>query len=319
MSPRRLVVAFLLLLASAPPVRGDFDAGRAAFDQGDYAAAFKAWEPLAKAGDARAQLGLGTLYESGRGVSAADIALAVKWYNAAAERGLAGARNNLGVLFATGRGVPIDPVTACELWRDAAAANYAPAEFNLALAHERGFGVPQDAETAARFYASAGNHGLADAAFAISELYRTGSGVPEHAELAAQWAEVARQLGSPLERRTTFLSVLPPAAGAEPAAPAAAISPAPPATDAAGRYAVQLASLNSEADAVRRGQDLKSRYPDLLTQAEMLLRRVDLGGSKGVWYRVLAGPFAKRADAAALCERLKSAPDPADCLVTQAF
>ena len=320
---------YLLLLVLALPARGDFDAGRAAFDKGDYAAAFKAWEPLAKAGDGRAQLGVATLYESGQGVPAADVSLALKWYRAAAERGVAGARNNLGVLLATGRGAPIDPRAACDLWRDAAAKGYAPAEFNLALAHERGFGVPQDLETAARLYASAGNHGLAEAAFAISEMYRIGRGVPEHAELAAKWAEAARQLGSDMKPRTTFLAVLPPVTAAPapaPAAPAVAeptvAAPAPTtpatATDARGKFVVQLASLNSEADAKRRGQDLKSRYPDILTQPELLVRRVDLGGTKGVWYRVLAGPFATRADAAALCARLKSAPEPADCLVTSA-
>lgn len=315
----------LLLLVLAVPARGDFDAGRAAFDKGDYAAAFKQWEPLAKAGDGRAQLGVATLYESGQGVPAADVSLALKWYRAAAERGVAGARNNLGVLLATGRGAPIDPRRACDLWRDAAAKGYAPAEFNLALAHERGFGVPQDLETAARLYASAGNHGLAEAAFAIAEMYRTGRGVPEHAELAAKWAQAARELGSDMKPRTTFLAVLPPATAAPAPAPPAVTeptvaTPAPsaPSTDVQGKFAVQLASLNSEADAKRRGQDLKSRYADILTQPELLVRRVDLGGTKGVKFRVLAGPFATRADAAALCARLKSAPEPTDCLVTRA-
>lgn len=321
---RRLYIVCLMVAAMSCPARADFESGRADFDKGDYAAAFKTWEPLAKAGDGRAQLGLGTLYESGQGVPAVDVNLALKWYRAAAERGVPGARNNLGVLLANGHGTPIDPRAACELWRDAASKGYAPAEFNLALAHERGFGVPQDLEAAARLYASAGNHGLADAAFAISEMYRTGRGVPEHAELAAKWAEAARALGSDLKPRSTFLAVLPPAA--TPAAPAAAASavtaptvasPAPT-TDASGAYAVQLASLNSEADATRRGKDLKSRYADILTQPDLLVRRVDLGGTKGVWYRVLAGPFATRADAAALCARLKSSPEPADCLVTRA-
>jgi hypothetical protein len=43
--------------------------GVAAYRAGDYATAFALWEPLAEAGDARAQFHLGALYYEGRGVA----------------------------------------------------------------------------------------------------------------------------------------------------------------------------------------------------------------------------------------------------------
>ncbi|MGE0119620.1 MAG: SPOR domain-containing protein [Dongiaceae bacterium] len=318
----------MTLLAGAFPARADFAAGNDAFARGDYDTAFREWAPLAKTGDARAQLGLGALYESGQGVPAPDLAQAVAWYRAAAAQGLPAAQNNLAILYADGRGVPRNPVMAGELWQAAAAAGHPLAQFNLALAFERGVGVARDYYDAARWYAEAGNSGQADAAFALSEMYRTGRGIPRHAELARLWHEAAQQLGGSLKLRQDFIAVLPPrhAVAAKPAAPAAQPTAPPtppeaepaagplPAADPAGAFAVQLASLPSEAEAAAAGGGLKARYPDLLGAVALQVRRADLG-DKGIWYRVLAGPFAARKAATDLCARLHAAATPADCLV----
>jgi cell division septation protein DedD len=314
-----------VFVASVPPARADYAAGAAAYDAGDYAAAMREWAPLAEAGDARAQLALGTLYESGRGVPAVDLGQAVVWYRAAAAQGFPAGQNNLALLYSTGRGVPRNPVMAAELWHTAAAAGHPQAQFNLALAYERGFGVPRDYDAAARWYAEAGNRGVADAAFALSELYRTGRGVPQHDELARLWLAVARKLGSPLAVREDFSPATPtgkatPPSAAAPEAPAKAAAVAPaaesaPSADAAGGgFAVQLASLSSESEAIRAGGTLKAQHAELLGKLDLMVRRADLGADKGVWYRVLAGPFTRDA-ATGLCSRLRAAPTPADCLV----
>jgi cell division septation protein DedD len=326
-----------LLLTTTAPARADFAAGAAAYDAGDDATAMREWAPLAELGDADAQFALGTLYESGRGVPAVDLEQAVTWYRAAAAQGLPAAQNNLALLYAGGRGVSLNPFTAAELWHKAAAAGHPSAQFNLALAYERGLGLPRDYDSAARWYAEAGNHGVADAAFAISELYRTGRGVPQHDELATLWLEVARKFGSSLALREDFISATPtgspkPAMPAPPADTAASEPPAAvpakttaatpppaepptPAVDPAGAFAVQLASLASEAEASHIGDILKSKHADLLGKFDLIVRRADLGAEKGVWYRILAGPFAARDAATQLCSRLRAAPKPADCLV----
>ena len=345
----RLALGGFALVATVAPVRADFAAGAAAYDAGDYAAAMREWAAQAELGNARAEFALGALYESGRGVPAVDLQQAVTWYQAAAAQGFPAAENNLALLYAAGRGVSLDPSAAARLWHKAAAAGHPLAQFNLALAYERGFGLPLDFESAARWYAEAGNHGVADAACAISEFYRTGRGdVPQHDELAGLWLDVARRFGSDLKLRQDFIPAPPTgrrmpappappadaaAAGPPAAAPAKAAAtppqpeppppqPEPPrpqpavaAADPAGRFAVQLASLPSEAEAAQIGDILKAKHADLLGRFDLFVRSADLGAEKGVWYRVLAGPFAARAAAAELCTRLRTAPSRADCLV----
>ncbi len=45
----------------------NFNAGRAAYTQGDYATAVRKWRPLAKQGYANAQFNLGFMYDNGQG------------------------------------------------------------------------------------------------------------------------------------------------------------------------------------------------------------------------------------------------------------
>lgn len=67
-----------------------------AYQLNDFASVAKALEPLAAAGDARAQNALGLLYAEGRGVDA-STAEAERWWGLAADRS-ASARHNLSVL-----------------------------------------------------------------------------------------------------------------------------------------------------------------------------------------------------------------------------
>ena len=103
---RLLVVAALVVAALAVGLAifwksQDFDAGVAAVERGDYAAALEEWRPLAEQGLADAQYNLGVMYDEGEGV-AQDDAEAVRWYRLAAEQGDAGAQNNLGVMYDEG-------------------------------------------------------------------------------------------------------------------------------------------------------------------------------------------------------------------------
>jgi hypothetical protein len=113
------LVVGLVLLLSMPARAADFQAGCAAFDQGDYAAAREQWAPLAERGDPKAQFRLGCLYAFGQGVPK-DYAFALRLYRLAAEQGDADAQNNLGGMYAEGLGVPADPVQAY-MWFELAA------------------------------------------------------------------------------------------------------------------------------------------------------------------------------------------------------
>ncbi len=82
---KRLIVAAVLALGLVSPAKADYQSGRDAYQRGDYAASFRVWEPLAQAGDAKAQFGLGGLFERGRGVPL-DRARAFRWYGLAAKQ-----------------------------------------------------------------------------------------------------------------------------------------------------------------------------------------------------------------------------------------
>ena len=106
-----------LALTSEP----SFNAAKAAYERGDFAAAVRLSKPLAEQGDAQSQIGLGFLYFSGQGV-AKDYDEAARWYRKAADQGNASGQHSLGRMYAAGLGVGQDPVTAYK-WFNLAVAN----------------------------------------------------------------------------------------------------------------------------------------------------------------------------------------------------
>jgi len=102
-----------------------------------------------------------------------------------------------------------------------------------------------------------------------------------------------------------------PARAATPAVRTAAvapkqIAPAAAASGTGGGYAVQVSSQRSEAEAQAAFRDQMSKYPDQLGGKQPLIHKVDLG-AKGIYYRVMVGPFATGSEASALCSSLKAA------------
>lgn len=71
---------------------------------------------------------------------------------------------------------------------------------------------------------------------------------------------------------------------------------------AAGAFAVQIASLGSEAAARARWSDLKRRFPDLLGGLSLSVDRT--ASENGAQYRLRVGPLPDRAAAKRLCDRL---------------
>jgi TPR repeat protein len=102
--PALALFVALSVLAVGGPARADpYEDAKAAYDRGDNAAAFRLWQPLAQAGDARAQFWLGAMYDLGRGVPQ-DHAMAASWYRYAAEQGLPNAQHNLAHMYEMGHG-----------------------------------------------------------------------------------------------------------------------------------------------------------------------------------------------------------------------
>ncbi len=123
----------------------------------------------------------------------------------------------------------------------------------------------------------------------------------------------------------------PPAPKAEPAPPpepapapkpaeskAPATAPPPPAEEekaAAGPHLVQLASFRKISEADGAWRRLVKSNRDLLGAFTARVERADLGDGKGVYFRLRVGPFARHAEAEALCAKLKARE--VDCLVVR--
>jgi cell division septation protein DedD len=106
-----------------------------------------------------------------------------------------------------------------------------------------------------------------------------------------------------------------PAADAEPSEAADAADAADAAQPSGqrddGAYAVQLAAFRDEAGARAAWSRFQQRYPELLREHALLLQSVEIEG-RGTFWRVRAGPFRQRSDAAALCTKLEDRGQ--DCL-----
>lgn len=117
-----LLIAALALIGPARAQNADaaFRNGLSAFNEGTYARARAVWGPLADAGDARAQAGLGYMYYSGRGVER-DSARAAELFHRAADQGEPTAQLFLGMMHFQSDGVPKNSALAM-MWLELAMA-----------------------------------------------------------------------------------------------------------------------------------------------------------------------------------------------------
>jgi len=93
-SLRSFLAAVAMLVLAGPAMAdywSDFETAIDAYAEGDYRAARAAFEPLARAGDNRAQYWLGIMYFEGKGVPL-DNRRAYLWLSLSAEQGNRAAR-----------------------------------------------------------------------------------------------------------------------------------------------------------------------------------------------------------------------------------
>jgi len=131
------------VLASAAIARADFEAGKRAYEQGDYATALKELTPLAEQGNAEAQALLGLMHFEGQGVPR-DPSQALKWYKAAAEQGNPEGQLQLGVIYLMGIGVARNTPQALKLLKLSADQGTRDAQVFLGLAYRNLQDAPRD-------------------------------------------------------------------------------------------------------------------------------------------------------------------------------
>ncbi len=154
----RVCLAAVPLFFATVAWSGDYQSGRAAYDIGDYSKALIVWEPLAEAGDANSQFGLGLLYGNGFGVDMIDEK-ALRWYGLAAQQG------------------------------------HADAEYNLAVMHLNGWGVPMNEIVAEKIFLMAAEQGTTEAQISLGLIYAADYSPLYNKEEAYKWLSIADQLG----------------------------------------------------------------------------------------------------------------------------
>jgi TPR repeat protein len=135
------LVAFLLLLVPAAGV--DFEAGKRAYEQGDYAAALTELGPLAEQGNPKAEILLGNMHARGLGVPV-DHVKAFKWFQAAADKGSADGQLQVGLAYLSGAAGMKDAARALKWLKLSAGQGNPDAQVNLGLAYRNLKGIPHD-------------------------------------------------------------------------------------------------------------------------------------------------------------------------------
>lgn len=186
----------------------------------------------AEAGDAKAQVELGTAYASGQGVTADDRE-ALKWFRKAAEKSNPAGEYSLAEMYLTGRGISADLSEAGKWMRRAAEDGDARAQFNLAAMYTQGQGVAKDDNEAAKWMRKAADQGLAAGQFGLGSMYAHGKGVPQSAVEAVKWYRKAGDQGDP-EALNNLAFLLATSAVASVRNPKEAIVTAQKAVDASG-------------------------------------------------------------------------------------
>ena len=121
----------------------DLNKGLNAALKGDFATALEELQPLAEAGNARAQRFLGGMHLNGFGTPQ-DYQQAFSWYQKAAEQGDAQAQRDLGWIYEQGLGLPQDYKQALTWYQKAAEQGNIGAQSQLGLMHHEGKGTPQN-------------------------------------------------------------------------------------------------------------------------------------------------------------------------------
>src|SRR5690606_18385178 len=162
----------------------------AAARAGDYATALAIWEPMARAGHARAQNNIAACFSGGYGVEE-NAELAAKWLRLSAESGDPVGQRNLATLHFRGEGVKQDDDEAMRLYRLAADQGDATAQDMLSwMLAEQG-----DYEEAKLLAEQAAGQGVAASMTRLGNLYHDALGVERDAALAAGWWRKAAARG----------------------------------------------------------------------------------------------------------------------------
>jgi hypothetical protein len=138
-----MLICVSLFVLTGQVIADSLSSANKEYDAGNYAIAAELFIPLAQQGNVLAQLRLGAIYESGKGV-AQDYNEAAKWYRFAAMQGSTDAQVILAGMLLVGSGVLQDYKEAERLIRLAVEKGDGNAQCVLGVMYYSGKGVPKD-------------------------------------------------------------------------------------------------------------------------------------------------------------------------------
>lgn len=194
---RGVLFALGIALGLQASAHAGFAEGATAYNNKNYALAYKEILPLAKAGNTDAEHLLGLMYYMGRGVPQ-DYKEALFWHRKAALKGKADAQYVVGAMYYTGNAVIQDHKEAVTWFRKAAEQGHAEAQQVLGLMYRYHIGgMPQDNVLAYMLWNLAAAGGAANAAEQRAAVARNMSQdqIEEGQALSSSWKR-----GTPLPR-----------------------------------------------------------------------------------------------------------------------
>ena len=173
----------------------NFDDQLTALYEGNFSTALDLWLPLAEAGDADAQYGVGIIYDFGLAGMKRDVAEAMHWYKMAAKRGNMDAQFYLGDMYSGGPNysehIPIDETEARRWYKMAAEQGHVLAQYVVGAYYFDGTGGIQDYNEAAHWYRKAAVQGFNRSQYHLGVMYGLGLGVSQSYPMAAFWYQKA--------------------------------------------------------------------------------------------------------------------------------
>ena len=180
------------------PLLADFEAGKRAYDQGDYAVALRELAPLADAGHGDAQWLMSEMYAEGKGVLE-DHDAAIRLQKSAAEQGYAPA-----VFFFAAAAFSVkmyaevvklctrlEGIVSGRTLSDEDRGSVAACELMSAVLYRTGEGVPKDDTESVKWLSKAAMHDEALAQDELGRRYYFGDGVVKDVPTAMTWFQKA--------------------------------------------------------------------------------------------------------------------------------
>lgn len=301
----RTLFSFLIILALTPTLAwAGFEEDLADTSHTEKFHMLRHLYVRANAGDANAQLQMGSVFLTGKEVEQ-DYVEAMKWFRLAASQGQPQSQFNLGMMYAHGLGVAKNHIDASRWYRLAADQGLAISQLNLGVAYATGSGVPQDNKQAIKWLNLAAEQGEAQAQFNLAVMYATGQGVKQDDVTAIRYAQLAADQGQetaqslladlykkmPLKQDTpTQTSTLKTHTSRHHLSPLAS-----------NHIYIQLGAFNAQNAAQAHAQKFKAEMRSKLGKLSKPYRIYSSDG----WVRLQLGPYASLSEAHHEANRLK--------------